>query len=125
MSKQYFKLVLENYQTVSFLADNTELKYRLHTAFVEFVETYGLHCAVLYVKHPTLGWRQVLDSNKRYPIINNPLKLNYQQLIFATTHTLKQADSQRIENKNQLIEGREHTAMTRRHSFYIVKSNAL
>jgi len=127
MSKKHFRLVLEDTQTVSFKADNAELKYRLHAAFIEFVEAYGLRCAVLYVKHSSQGWQQVLDYNKRYSIINNPLKLNYSHLSFAVIHTLKQCDElptpeERQQRREKLLrEEREQWAQARRESFYIVE----
>ena len=123
---RHYRLMLEDLQPISFWADNSALKHRLHSAFIEFLQTHDACCAVLYVHHHTQGWCQVFDYSSRYQIINNPLTLDYQNLIFAVIHTLAQCDSwpteeekRRIREK-RLTKEHDETAQARRSLFRVL-----
>ncbi|VAW70334.1 hypothetical protein MNBD_GAMMA09-3328 [hydrothermal vent metagenome] len=122
-----YQLTIDNLKPVTFCATNSQIKSRLHSAYIEFKNKHSLSHVLLYVYHPVQGWRQVVDVRGCYRIINNPLKLNYQDLFFAVIHTLAESDllptaqqRQKIIEKNRQAE-RNLNAEIKRHYFHLIK----
>ncbi len=122
-----YQLTIDNLKPVTFCATNSQIKSRLHSAYIEFKNKRSLSHVLLYVYHPVQGWRQVVDARGSYRIINNPLKLNYKDLIFAVIHTLAESDllptaqqRQQTIEKNRQAE-RNINAEIKRRYFHLIE----
>jgi len=91
LDMNHYQLTIDNLTPVKFWANNSQLKYRLHSAYITFNHKHQLNKTLLYIHHPVQGWCQVCDTKNCYPTISNPLKLDYNKLIMAIFHTLTQA----------------------------------
>jgi len=123
----HYQLTIDNLQPIKFWADNSQLKYRLNSAYIAFKNKHSLCKPLLYVHHSTQGWCQVCDAKNGYQVINNPLILNYEELIMAILHTLAQAEHHPTAKQKQqkrekdLQDERNINAEIKRNTFYIVK----
>lgn len=112
--------------SVDFLANEGSLRQRLHAAFLSLNASYTAPKATLLVRHPLHGWLKVCDAAQRYPIINNPLLLDYPHLSRAVRHTLAEASSWPSEEEKERRKQerakrrRAETARARRKRFHLV-----
>jgi len=124
----HYQLTIDNLAPVTFWANNSQLKYRLHSAYITFNHKHQLNKTLLYIHHPVQGWCQVCDTKNCYPTISNPLKLDYNKLIMAILHTLAQTNQlpnakQKQQRKEKALQvERNINAQIQRRYFYIVKS---
>ncbi|VAW60688.1 hypothetical protein MNBD_GAMMA09-1406 [hydrothermal vent metagenome] len=122
-----YQLISDNLEPVTFQASNSQLSRRLHAAYIEFKNKHGLNHALLYVRHSIHGWRQVIDASGGFKRINNPLTLDYEELIFAVIHTLSESDRLHTAEQREEVrekkrqEERNMNAEIKRRSFHIIK----
>jgi len=114
-------------RTQEFMASRDSLRPRLQSAFISLAQYANQGKAILEVKHNINGWLKVCDSEHRYPIIQNPLLLDFNHLWQAVEYTLAEGDSwptdadkQRIKLEHQIRQRAEEAEM-RRGRFRIVK----
>lgn len=113
--------------TVRFMAGSGNLRSQLHAAFIRLAALGGNVRAKLMVHHHRHGWLQVCDTEQRYPIIQNPLKLDCRRLWLAVLYTLAEADSwpsdeeKRRKKLERQIQRRAEAAAARRKRFHVVK----
>lgn len=113
-------------RSVDFMACGDTLRPRLHSAFVSLASNSVNTKATLLVRHKLHGWLKVCDAEQRYPIIGNPLLLDYTLLWQAVIHTLAEADSwpsdeEKLRRKlERQMKRRAEIAEARRRNFYIV-----
>ena len=125
----HYQLTIDNLQPVTFWADNSQLKYQLNSAYIAFKNKHNLSKTILYVHHPIHGWCLVCNAKNYYPVINNPLLLDYTKLVMAITHTLAQAalfptakqKQEKIEK--DLHDERNINAEIQRSAFHIVRTS--
>jgi hypothetical protein len=128
LNLNHYQLTIDNLTPVKFWANNSQLKYRLNSAYIAFKNKHNVNKMVLHVHHPAQGWYQVHNVQNVYPVINNPLLLNYNALIMAIIHTLAEADlhptaQQKQQRKEKALQvERNIDAQIQRGYFYIVKS---
>ena len=113
---------------VTFSAGRSNLRTRIHEAFIRLSALTSGIKATIHVHHPRHGWLKVCDAQQRYPIIQNPLKLNATRIWLAVAHTLAEADSwpsdeekARIKLERQMRR-RAEIAAARRSRFHIIDS---
>ena len=111
----------------SFMASRDSIRPRLQSAFIALAQHSLQSKAVLEVKHHVHGWLKVCDSEHRYPIIQNPLLLDYSHLWSAIEYTLaegdswpSEADKQRLKLERQ-VKQRAEEAELRRRRFRVIK----
>ncbi|MCQ3828725.1 hypothetical protein HXX02_04660 [Microbulbifer elongatus] len=112
--------------TVTFSAGRSNLRARIHEAFIRLSALSSGTRATIHVRHPRHGWLKVCDAEQRYPIIQNPLRLNPARLWQAIGHTLAEADSwptdeekARIKLERQMRR-RAEIASARRNRFRVI-----
>lgn len=125
---QWYQLKLQfREHAADFTAGESSFRVQLHAAFVQLATLGGEVKATLMVHHRLHGWLKVCDAAHRYPIIQNPLRLNCQHLWQAVRHTLAEADRwpsdeeklrKRLERQ---VRRRAEDAAARRSRFHIVK----
>jgi len=110
-----------------FMASRDSFRSRLQSAFILLAQRSRQGKAILEVKHNIHGWLKVCDSEQRYPIIQNPLLLDYSHLWQAIECTLAEGDSwpteaekQRLKLERQ-VKQRAEEAELRRRRFKLVK----
>ncbi|WP_078083404.1 hypothetical protein [Microbulbifer mangrovi] len=114
--------------TAEFRAGSENLRPQLHSAFIQLAARAGEVRATLSVHHSLHGWLQVCDPEHRYPIINNPLRLNVSRLWRSVLYTLSEADTWPTdEEKSQRklerqLKRRAEIAEARRSRFHLVKN---
>ncbi|MCK7596505.1 hypothetical protein M0G74_04370 [Microbulbifer sp. CAU 1566] len=110
------------------MAGSGNLRSQLHAAFIRLAALGGNVQAKLMVHHHRHGWLQVCDTEQRYPIIQNPLKLDYRRLWLSVIYTLSEADSwpsdeekarKKLERQSRR---RAEEAKARRERFRIVEN---
>ena len=110
-----------------FMASRDSMRLRLQSAFILLAQHSPQGKAILEVKHNIHGWLQVCDSEHKYPIIQNPLLLDFNHLWRAIEYTLAEGDSWPTEADKQrlklerLIKQRAEEAELRRRRFVVVK----
>ncbi|MAE35935.1 MAG: hypothetical protein CMH97_12060 [Oceanospirillaceae bacterium] len=111
----------------SFMASRESFRSRLQSAFILLAQRSHQGKAILEVKHNIHGWLKVCDSEHRYPIIQNPLLLDYGHLWKAVEYTLAEGDSwpteadkQRLKLERQ-VKQRAEEAELRRRRFKVIK----
>jgi len=125
----HYQLTIDNLTPVKFWANNSQLKYRLNSAYIAFKNIHDVNKMVLYVHHPTQGWCQVHNVQNVYQVINNPLVLDYNALIMAIINTLTEADLQpnarekRLKKEKALKGERNINAQIQRGHFHVVNSS--
>lgn len=129
-SSQWYQLKLQfREHSADFTAGECSFRAQLHAAFVRLAAVDGEVKATLMVHHRLHGWLKVCDAEHRYPIIQNPLRLNCSQLFKAVRHTLLEADRwpsdeeklrRRLERQTRR---RAEDAVARRSRFHIVKDD--
>lgn len=126
--RQWHRLQLKYAEhTAEFLAGSNNLRPQLHAAFIQLAARAGEVRATLSVYHPLHGWLQVCDPEHRYPIINNPLKLNAPRLWRSVLYTLSEADTwptdeEKAQRKlERQLKRRAEIAEARRSRFHLVK----
>lgn len=123
--RQRFRLSSANTDPSFFMSNGSELKYRLHSAFIE-QRMLGAESVSLEVMHQVHGWRRVCSADNTFIMINNPLTLEPSRLESAVQHTLAECDSwpseeeKRLKNKLREARNREEIALARRGRFYIL-----
>ncbi|TLM79343.1 hypothetical protein ACONUD_13395 [Microbulbifer harenosus] len=127
-SNQWYQLKLQfREHSAHFTAGECSFRAQLHAAFVRLAASGGEVRATLMVHHRLHGWLKVCDADHRYPIIQNPLRLDCTQLFKAVRHTLQEADRwpsdeeklrRRLERQTRR---RAEDAMARRSRFHIVR----
>ncbi|WP_406828377.1 hypothetical protein [Microbulbifer sp. ARAS458-1] len=112
--------------TVTFSAGRSNLRARIHEAFIRLSAFSSGTRATIHVSHPRHGWLKVCDEAQRYPIIQNPLSLNPTRIWQAIGHTLAEADSwpsdeekARIKLERQMRR-RAEIASARRNRFRVI-----
>ncbi|SIT11211.1 hypothetical protein SAMN05421686_11052 [Thalassolituus maritimus] len=110
-----------------FMASRDSIRPRLQSAFILIAQHSLQSKAILEVKHNVHGWLKVCDSEHRYPIIQNPLLLDFSHLWSAIEYTLaegdswpSEADKQRLKLERQ-VKQRAEEAELRRRRFKVVK----
>ena len=110
-----------------FMASRDSLRPRLQSAFISLAQYANQGKATLEVKHNIHGWLKVCDSEHRYPIIQNPLLLDFIHLWKAIEYTLAEGDSwpteadkQRMKLERQ-VKQRAEEAEIRRRRFKLIK----
>ncbi|MFD1215923.1 hypothetical protein [Microbulbifer celer] len=113
---------------MGFRAGSENLRSQLHSAFIQLAAKGGDVKATLMVHHQLHGWLKVCDSDQRYPIITNPLQLDFSNLWQSVIYTLAEADSwpsdeEKLRRKlERQMRRRAETAAARRSRFHIVKT---
>jgi hypothetical protein len=109
------------------MASRDTFRSRLQSAFILLAQRSHQGKAILEVKHNIHGWLKVCDSEHRYPIIQNPLLLDYGHLWQAIEYTLAEGDSwpteadkQRLKLERQ-VKQRAEEAELRRRRFKVIK----
>ena len=127
LSNQWYQLRLKYREnSVEFMAGCGNLRSQLHSAFIRLATLGGNVRAKLMVYHQRHGWLQVCNTEQRYPIIQNPLKLDCRRLWLSVLYTLAEADSwptdeeKRRKKLERQIRRRAETAAARRKRFHIV-----
>lgn len=112
-----------------FIAGSGNLRSQLHSAYIQLAAKGGDVKAILMVHHYLHGWLQVCDTEQRYPIISNPLRLDFPSLWQSVIHTLAEADNwpsdeEKLRRKlERQMRRRAEAAQARRSRFHIVKDN--
>ncbi|WP_288132187.1 hypothetical protein [Microbulbifer sp.] len=129
LSSQWHQLQLKfKKNTLNFSAGPDNLRSQLHSAFIQLAAKGGDVKATLMVHHQLHGWLKVCDSDQRYPIITNPLQLDFSNLWQSVIYTLAEADSWPSDeeklrrNLERQMRRRAETAAARRSRFHIVKT---
>jgi hypothetical protein len=110
-----------------FMASRDSLRLRLQSAFIILAQYAHQAKSTLEVKHHVHGWLKVCDSEQKYPIIQNPLLLDFNHLWQAIEYTLAEGDSWPSEAEKQAlklerqIKRRAEEAEMRRRQFKVVK----
>lgn len=73
--------------TYEFVVDAYQYPLQINNAFIAFTQQHGVKSGQIEVLHPRKGWG-LMCVNGVYPMINNPLALNYETVAVAIAETL-------------------------------------